>query len=133
MPRPTSVTFLALAVLCLAAYHALGAAAAVQGYTVLQALPLALPPAYLLGRGVVWALAFAALAGGLWWMKQWARLGTPIACTVYVAAGWVERLVFAQSDYAQTSAPCFALLHGLALAAVWGLLLRRQTRQSFTE
>lgn len=133
MPRPTSVTILALAVLCIAAYHALGAAAAIQGYTVLQQLPLALPPAYLLGRGVVWAAVFAALAGGLWWMKHWARLGTPIALTVYVAAGWVERLGFAQSDYAQVSAPCFAALQVLGLALVWGLLLRRPTRQSFTE
>jgi len=133
MPRPTSVTILALAVLCIAAYHALGAVAAIQGYTVLQQLPLALPPAYLLGRGVVWALAFAALAAGLWWTKHWARLGTPTALSVYVAAGWVERLIFAQSDYAQVSAPCFALLQAMALAVVWGLLLRRRTRQSFTE
>ncbi len=133
MPRPTSVTLLALSVLCIAAYHALGVAAAIQGYTVLQALPLALPPAYLLGRAVVWALVFAALAAGLWWIKHWARLGTPIALSVYVAAGWVERLVFAQSDYAQVSAPCCALWQLLALAAVWGLLLRRRTRQSFTE
>jgi hypothetical protein len=133
MPRPTSVTLLALLVLCIGVYHALGAAAAIQGYTVLQEMPLALPPAYLLGRGVVWALAFAALAVGLWRQRHWGRLGAPVALTLYVAAGWVERLVFAQSDYAQVSAPCFALLQGLALAAVWGLLLRRQTRQSFTE
>jgi hypothetical protein len=117
----------------MAAYHALGAAAAFQGYTVLQALPLALPPAYLLARAVVWALVFAALAAGLWRTKHWARLGTPIALSVYVAVGWVERLIFAQSDYAQVSAPCTALLQVLALAAVWGLLLRRRTRHSFTE
>jgi len=133
VPRPTSVTIVALAVLCIAVYNALGLAAAIQGYTVLQDLPLGLPPAYLAARSLVWAALFAVLAAGLWWTRHWARLGTPIALTVYLAVGWVERLAFAQSDYYRVSAPCFALLHALALALVWGLLLRRSTRQSFTE
>ena len=133
MPRPPSITALALLVIGLALYNALGAFTAIQGYTVLRELPLSLPPAYLVGRGVVWALVFGALSGGLWWLNHWGRLGTPIALTLYLGLGWVERLVFAQSDYARSSAPFFLALHLIILAAVWYWLLRRPIRQAFTE
>jgi hypothetical protein len=133
MPRPASITFLVLLVLGLAAYNALGAYAAIQGYTVLRELPLSLPPAYLVGRGAVWALVFAVLSAGLWRLKHWGRLGTPSALSIYLALGWVERLVFAGSDYARSSALFFLALHGVCLAVVWAWLLRRPIRQSFTE
>jgi hypothetical protein len=133
MPRPLSVTLLALAVLCIAVYNAAGAMAAIQGYTVLDTLPLRLPPAYFVARNALWMAVFAALALGLWRLWRWARRATPVAFGLYLALGWVERLVFAQSDYARASVPCFLLLEGVALALVWLVLGRRQTRQAFSD
>jgi hypothetical protein len=133
VPRPTSVTILALVVLCIAVYNALGAAAAIQGYTVLLELPLSVPPAYLVARGTFWAVVFALAAWGLWRLRHWGRLGAPLALTLYLALGWVERLALAQSDYARLSAPCFLALHLGALAAVWWLLLRPAARQVFSD
>src|SRR5690554_4030523 len=99
MPRPRSVTFLALMVLSLAAFNAWGVVQGVTRYTWLTELPLSLPPAYLVGRSLVWAVAFAALAVGLWRLREWARVGTLAGFTLYLAQGWAERLLFGQTEY----------------------------------
>ena len=116
----------------LSAYNLLGAVSSWQRYTVLAALPLSLPPAYLIVTGAVWTVVLGALAVGLWRLRQWARWGTLAALPLYVAQGWVQRLVFARSDFAAESAPFYAGLHaaGLLLAAI--ILLRRRARQSFS-
>jgi hypothetical protein len=132
VPRPRSVTFVALAVLALAAYNLLGAVAALQRYTVLSALPLGLPAAYLIGSSAAWAFALAPLGVGLWRLKEWARRGVLAALTVYVALGWGERLLLARSDYAQVSAPFFLVFQAAWLLLVWLVLLRRRTRQHFS-
>jgi hypothetical protein len=132
VPRPRSVTLLALWVLVLAAYNLLGAVASAQRYTVLNTLPLSLPPAYLIAAGVVWAVVFGVLAVGLWRLRAWARWGTLAAATLYVALGAVERLVFARADYARESAPYFLALHAAWLAWVAWTLLRPRARRSFS-
>ena len=116
----------------LSAYNLLGAISSWQRYTVLRALPLSLPPAYLIAAGAVWALAFGALAVGLWRLRRWAQWGTLAALGAYLGLGWVERLVFARSDYAAVSAPFFLAVQagGLALAAF--ILYRRRARQCFS-
>ena len=132
MPRPHSVTFLALLVLSIAAFNLLAVIGRVQVYTVLAALPLDVPPWALIAGSAVWGLVFAALALGLWQLRQWARLGTLAAVPLYLAQIWAVRLLFARSDYARVSAPFFAVAHLLLLALVWGLLWRRKVRQSFS-
>jgi hypothetical protein len=119
-------------VLILAAYNLLGAVSSGQRYTVLGALPLSLPAAYLIAAGAVWAVVFGALGAGLWRLREWARRGTLAAATAYVALNWVERLVFARSDYARDSAPYFLVLHAGWLLLVALILLRRQARQTFS-
>lgn len=116
----------------LAAYNLLGAVAGWRRYTVLAALPLSLPPAYLIVASAVWGVVFGLLALGLWRLRQWARWGTLVALPLYLAQGWVERLVFARSDYAAESAPFFAALHAAALLLVAFILLRRKAGQSFS-
>lgn len=132
MPRPRSVTLLALWVLILAAYNLLGAVASTQRYTVLSALPLSLPPAYLIAAGAGWSVVFGALAVGLWRLRAWARWGTLVAAALYVGLGVVERLVFARADYARESAPYFLALHTAWLLWVAWTLLRRKARRSFS-
>ena len=132
MPRPRSVTLIALAVLGLAAYNLLGALSAIQRYTVLSALPLSLPAAYLIASSAVWTVALGTLAVGLWRQKEWARRGTLLALALYVALGWVERLLLARSDYAAVSAPFVLVFQTAWLLLAWLALLRRSARQSFS-
>ncbi len=132
MPRPRSVTFLALAVLLLGAFRLIGAVSALRAYDLLGQLPSSLPPAVLLVGNAVWAVVFIALGLGLWRLKMWARRGLLAAATLYLAQHWLERLLFARSDYARATIPFDLVLDGLSLALVWGALLRRRVRQCFS-
>jgi hypothetical protein len=132
LPRPRSVTLLALALAWLAAFNALGALSGIRRYTFLDSLPLSLPPAYLILINLAWAAAFAVLAAGLWRLRTWARRGVLLAVPLYLAQGWLERLLFGRSDYARVTNPYFLLLHVASVAIVWAILLRRATSQRFS-
>ena len=132
MPRPRSVTFLAVLVLSLAVFNLVSAINIVQAYTVLAGLELAVPPWLLAGASGLWALVFGILAVGVWRLKEWARLGAPVALTVYLAQIWAERLFFGRSDYARVSTPFYAGLHLLLLLLVWGILWRAKARRAFS-
>ena len=133
MPRPRSVTLLALLVLSLAAFNLLSLASGVRRYTVLQSLPLSLPPVVPIVSAAVWTAAFGLLAVGLWRLQGWARWGAAGAVTLYFALMWVELLVFSQSDYIRTTAWFYVVLDGLILLFVWGTLLRPRVQQSFSK
>jgi hypothetical protein len=123
---------LAALVLILAAYNLLGAVTSWQRYTVLRELPLDLPAAYLLAAGAVWAGVWGALAAGLWRLRAWAWRGTLAAAVLYSALSWGERLAFARTDYARSSAPFFLALHAVWLLLVALTLLRTKARRSFS-
>ena len=133
MPRPRSVTLLALLVLSLAAFNLLSLTSGVRRYTVLQGLPLSLPPAVPIVSAAVWTLAFGLLAIGLWRLQAWARWGTLGAVTLYLAQIWVELLIFGQSDYIRTTAWFYVVVDGVILLSVWGTLLRPKVQQSFSD
>lgn len=126
------MTLVALLLFGIAAFNLLGVVSAIQRYTVLRQLPLSLPPAFLIFSSAVWAAVLALMALGLWRLKQWGRLGTLAALTLFLAQVWVERLVFGRSDYVQATWPYYLGLHGVGLALVWGLLLRRKVRRAFS-
>jgi uncharacterized membrane protein (DUF2068 family) len=132
MPRPRSVTFLALFVLFIGAFNALGLTSGVRRYTVLASLPLRLPPAVPIVSAAFWSVVFGLLAIGLWRVKRWARWGTLAAVTLYLAQAWVQQLVFGQSDYLRTTIWFYAGLDGVLLLYVWGSLLRPGIRQAFS-
>lgn len=132
MPRPRSVTLLALLVLSLAAFNALGFVSGLRRYTVLSRLPLSLPPAVPIVTSAIWAAGFGLLALGLWWLKQWARLGTLAAVTLYLGQFWFERLVFGQTDYIRMTILFYVSLDVLILIVVWGTLLRPKVRRAFS-
>ncbi len=133
MPRPRSVTLLALLVLCIAAFNVLGLVSGVRRYTVLSRLPLSLPPAVPIISAAVWAAAFGLLAFGLWRLKRWARWGTLAAVTLYLAQFWLERLLFGQSDYIRITTWFYVGLDTVILVLVWASLWRPKVRQSFSE
>ena len=131
MPRPRSVTFLALLVLFIAAFNMIGLASGVRRYTVLSRLPLSLPPAVSIGGSAIWAAVFGLLVFGLWRLKPWARWGTLAAVTVYLAQFWIERLVFGQSDYIRVTTWFYVGLDAVILLLVCGNLLRPKVRRAF--
>src|SRR5438045_2527276 len=112
MPRPRSVTLLALLVLSLASFNLLSLTSGLRRYTVLRNLPLSLPPAVPIASAAFWMVVFALLAAGLWRLQHWARWGTLAAVTLYLAQVWIELLVFGQSDYIRTSAWFYVVLDG---------------------
>ena len=61
MPRPRSVTLLALLVLFIAGFNVLSLAGGVQRYTVLASLPLRLPAVVTIVSAAFWAAAFGLL------------------------------------------------------------------------
>ncbi|HLE29496.1 MAG TPA: hypothetical protein VI793_15325 [Anaerolineales bacterium] len=132
MPRPLSVTFLALAVLCLAVFNLFGAVSGVQRYAFLRTLPLAVSPAYLIASRAAWGIVFSVVALGLWRLKQWGRLGALAAFSLYAAQAWFDRLVLSRSDFARTTAPYALGVSLVGLALVWGILFRRKVKQCFS-
>jgi len=133
MPRPRSVTLLALLVLSLASFNLLSLTSGLRRYTVLRNLPLSLPPAVPIASAAIWMVVFALLAAGLWRLQHWARWGTLAAITLYLAQVWIELLVFGQSDYIRTSARFYVVLDGAILLYVWGTLLRPKVQRSFSD
>jgi hypothetical protein len=132
MPRPRSVTLLALLVFSIAAFNVLGLVSGVRRYTLLIRLPLSLPPAVPIVGSAFWSAAFGLLAFGLWRLKPWARPGTLAAVALYLAQFWVERLLLGQSDYIRTTIWFYVGLHTVILILVWGNLLRPKVRQAFS-
>ena len=131
MPRPRSVTLLALAVLCIAGFNALGLATGIRRYTVLSRLALSLPPTVPLIGSATWAMAFGVMAIGLWRLKPWARWATLAAITLYLIQFWIERLVFGTTDYLQTTLWFYVGLDVIVWALFWGILWRPKVRRAF--
>jgi len=133
MPRPRSVTLLALIVLFIGALNVLGLASGVRQYTVLVSLPLSLPPAVPIVSDAVWAVVYGLLGWGLWRLRHWALWGTLAGVTLYLAQAWLEQVLFGRSDYLRTSAWFYVGWDAVLLVFVWGSLLRPGIRQSFSE
>jgi hypothetical protein len=132
MPRPFSVTLLALAVFCLAGFNLLGAVTGLQEYAFWRSLPLSISPVYLIAARAFWAAAFGAAGVGLWRLKQWGRSLTLLAGPLFAAQGWLERLALTRSDFARATWPWALGVTAVSLALLWGILLRGKVRRSFS-
>jgi len=116
----------------MAVFNLVSVIGVVQAYTVLAGLGLSLPPWLLAAASGIWTIVFGVITIGLWRLKQWARLGTLAAVTVYLAQIWAERLFFGRSDYARVSTPFYSVMYLLLLALVWGILWRGRVRRAFS-
>ncbi|MBP7692459.1 MAG: hypothetical protein KA764_11100 [Anaerolineales bacterium] len=107
----------------LAVFNAVGAWSAWETRPFLATLPLAVPPAYLIGRGAVWAAALAGAALAVWRRWPGARAGAGIVFGAYLACSWFERLVQAPASHVQTTLVWALAVDALSLAfvvyAVW--------------
>ena len=122
--RSLSLRLLALALLALAAYNALGALSGGARYAYLQQLALDVPPAYLLASHAGWAAGWGLLAWGVWRRRPWARWGALIGAVAYLGHGWLNRLVWGNSDYAVQTAPWSLAVGLLAVGFVAWLAVR---------
>jgi hypothetical protein len=105
MRRPRRITFLCIILLGLSIYNLVGALSVYARWDFLSQLPLTAPPGYLLLRDGLWALTLGAIAVALWRLAPWARRAALIAFTLYLAHGWLERLMFAQAEIARVTQP----------------------------
>lgn len=122
--RSRSLGCLTLLLLGLAVYNALGALNGGVRYAFLEQLPLNVPVAYLIAGHAFWAVIWSGLAWGLWRRRQWARWGVLIGVIVYLGHGWLNRLVWGNSDYAVRTEP-WSLVVGVLAVALTAWLVGR--------
>jgi hypothetical protein len=104
------------------------------GYaTRLPDLPMTVTWPYLAVKGGLWGVAFILCAFGLLRLRPWGRWATLAASTLYQAHGWIHRILFDASDYAQRTRPRDLALTLLFLVIVWGVLIWPRVRRLFRQ
>jgi hypothetical protein len=91
-----------------------------------------MPLPYAAGTGLFWGLSLSICAGGLFAAREWGRVSTMLAITLYQAHIWLNRFWFDASDYALQTRPRDLILTGVLLALYWGTLSLRPVRQVFS-
>jgi hypothetical protein len=90
----------------------------------LRQLPLDVPAPYILASRIGWAAGWLGLAWGVWQRQRWARWGALVGAVAYLGHGWLNRLVWANSDYALQTAPWSAVAGLLAVGVVAWVVIR---------
>ncbi len=129
--RPFSVTALAVLVLSLAVLHAFGVWEAVRYWSVLQTLPLAVSPVYLLSRNLLWFAIGVGIGVGLWRGSLWAWGNAQIAAGVYAAWYWLDRVFLAPAAMLKLRWPSLVVLTVLGLLLIFITLRRPGGRAYF--
>lgn len=104
---------------------------AVQYSMHLPGLPTSIPLQYLAAMGGFWGVTFTACALGLSLFRQWGRLNTLAAVTLYQINAWANRLLFVASDYTRQTVPRDLVLTLILLGVFWIPLNVRRIRQAF--
>ena len=129
MRRPRLVIFVCIILLGLSLFNLSGVIGIVQRWEFLRRQPLTVSPLYLAVGDAVWALAFAALAIGLWRRWRRARVMTLIVYLLYLAHGWLNRLVFAQADFVAETYGWVAGVDVVSALLLWAILRRPAVRE----
>ncbi len=122
MHRPRTVTFLAAWVFLLGLLQCLRAEQLLQRRDFLAQFNLSLPLPYAIATAALWGVLLIVATGGLWYMSRWGFWLALIAVTASQAQAWLDRLVFARSDYAQLSSGFALGVTIVILAVTWGIL-----------
>jgi hypothetical protein len=129
--RPFRVTFIALAVLSLAAINLVRVIHTLNQFELLRALHEEGPFAAHVATGVLWTIGFGAAAAGLYRMRDWGRRWTLLAIVLYQANLWLIGLVFERfSREAITRLPDL-LGTLLVILLVWAYLFWPRVRRYF--
>ena len=128
LPRPFSVTLLAIVVLTIAGINLLRFAQAILQREFLSEFPtISLP--YLLLSGLVWAASGLVSAWGLWLHKKWAPRFTIIYVLVYSLYYWLERIWLSRFN-SWVNIP-FAIGANILLLLITGWVLTRPKARAF--
>jgi len=127
MRRLRVVTILAAWVFLLGLIQAIRAVLLFQRRDFLAEFNISLPLPYAIISAAIWAGLLVVAAVGLWRLTRWGYWLALAAVSGSQAQAWLDRLLFARSDYTQISNG-FALATTLALLLlIWGgLLWQRQ-------
>lgn len=131
MKRPASISWLALAVFCLAGINGGRAGILLADWQLWIGfdLPFWLP--LRVAFSIVWALTLGLTAWGLWSMRRIARRWTLIIFPVYQIYQLIWRLLFVQSAYQRGRIPfVLTTVAGSTLLVVW-LLTRPRIKKRF--
>jgi len=128
MPRPFSVTLLAIAVLTIAGFNLLRFVGAILQREFLSEFPtISLP--YLILSGLIWAASGLICAWSLWRHKSWAPRFTFAFALVYSLYYWLERILLSDSN-SWTNAP-FIIGVNILLLLITGWVLTRLKAKAF--
>lgn len=103
MRRSRSVTILAALVLLLGLQQWARASTLFLRRDFLTQFNLSIPLPYVIGSAAIWGGVLGLAAFGLWRLARWSRTLTLATVTASQAQAWLDRWLFARSDYAQTS------------------------------
>lgn len=131
MRRPAGVTLLSAMVFALSLLQWTRAVTLATRRPVLIGLGVSIPLAYAVVSAAVWGAALLAACLGLWRMARWGRWLALAAVTGSQAQMWLDRALFARSDYSRLSIG-FALGATIAVLAVtWSLMGWPSVRKRF--
>ena len=129
IPRPFSVTLLALGVLTIAALNITRSIEALALRDFLSEFP-AVPVLYLVLSGLIWGALALPLVWGLWSGKRWALRYTIAFALAYTAFFWVDRLWIGAHN-PERNFPFVAGINLILLLLTWWSLSRRKARSFF--
>jgi hypothetical protein len=129
IPRPFSVTLLALGVLTIAALNITRSIETIVFRDFLSEFP-AVPVLYLTLSGLFWGAAAIPLVWGLFTGKGWALRYTFFFSLAYTAYFWVDRLWLAAHTQ-ERNIPFVAGINLFLLLFTWWILSRRKARSFF--
>ncbi|MBL8045446.1 MAG: hypothetical protein JNL09_02840 [Anaerolineales bacterium] len=132
MPHPRSLTFVCIILFSLFVFNLVGAINVYERLEFLSALPLATPPLYLLARDAFWAAVFLVMSVSLWRLFRWVRWASLAAVALYMAHGWLDRLMLARAEYVTVTQGWGLGVDIVLLLFVAWALFRRKTAQAFT-
>jgi hypothetical protein len=96
----------------------------------LPELQLPFPAWYFVLRNGTWTLIGLLATGALFFGRPWAASFTSYGALVFVFWYWIDRLVFARSDFTNRSWPATAVVTIVVLSSLlW--VLRRPSLQNF--
>ena len=131
MRRPLRLTLLSILVFVLGAMEWTRAGRLFSRRSLLIELGVSLPLPYAILSAALWGGALLAAAIGLWRLHHWGRWLALVAVTGSQAQSWIDRLLFARSDYEQISAGFALGVTLILLAATWGVLWLPSIKKRF--
>ncbi|UCH58303.1 MAG: hypothetical protein JSV61_08755 [Anaerolineales bacterium] len=131
IPRPWSVTLLAVVVLSMAILNLVRGWQAIAQREFLFEI-LAVPWLYLASSGMVWGLIGLVLFLGLWQGYTRVPMYTALAAFLYSVYYWVDRMLVT-TDRAQANLPFALIFNLMIILLIFRILSLRKTRTFFGE